>query len=417
MAAAAANVLVELTHLDEFAADRPYTADLSLNGRWLAFAGYADSSNVTIVDLRTGGARSLSGHKHWVYSVRFSPDSAHLASASFDHDVIVWSVEDGAEQRRFTHAGGAFSVAFSPDGTCLAAGVGGGTYVDADAGVVHLDGVKLWSVETGELLAMLPTPDAAVLSVCFSPNARWLAAADARNRMYVWEFEERAATEMTTTACASGAEGEHAAAAVVPRAAITTAAAAAHARQIVSQKPTHVGGECPPETITTVAFSPCGSWLATGGQGDGCVGLWRTSDWSLSTLLACNADGSASSNIASVAFTRDSVSLVANFYMGKPVAQVWDIATRTKRAEIEAGATGNFGNSIAFSPSGLTMAVASLQRVDLFDLAPLIDFTRMPASALALRTESELSRIPIPSIVALPAAKAVSAASDRLSLE
>ena len=82
---------------------------------------------------------TLAGHSMPVYSVHFSHDGAYLASGSFDHSLIVWSVEvrhllllsclmpsdeplqTGQMLKRYTGDGGVFEVAWSHDDKRIAA--------------------------------------------------------------------------------------------------------------------------------------------------------------------------------------------------------------------------------------------------------------------------------------------------------
>jgi WD40 repeat protein len=67
--------------------------------------------------------QTLEGHRHWVRSVAFSPDSTRLASGSADNTVKIWDASSGAcLQTLEGHSNFVYSVAFSPDSTRLASG-------------------------------------------------------------------------------------------------------------------------------------------------------------------------------------------------------------------------------------------------------------------------------------------------------
>ena len=65
--------------------------------------------------------RTLARHSQAVYAVAFSPDGSLLATAGFDRRVHVWRAGDGGLVRTFAGRGGAFDVAWAPDGRRLAA--------------------------------------------------------------------------------------------------------------------------------------------------------------------------------------------------------------------------------------------------------------------------------------------------------
>ncbi|MBN1889777.1 MAG: WD40 repeat domain-containing protein [Thermoflexales bacterium] len=169
--------------------------------------------------------RELKGHASYVQSVAFSADGSLLASSAHDDALVqakdntvrVWRVSDG-ELLRTLPAGdkGWYmeSVAFSPDGSLLAASVG--------------SRVWLWRVSDGQLLRELEGHTSTVRSVAFSADGTVLASGAWDNTVRLWRVPDG---------------------------------------QLLRTLEGHT------DYVTSLAFSPDGRWLASGAY-DGTLRLW-----------------------------------------------------------------------------------------------------------------------------------------------
>jgi WD40 repeat protein len=115
----------------------------------------------------------LSGHTEVVRCVAFSPDSKMLASGSDDGTFRLWDVVDtGEELHTLTGSQfGLYRVMFSPNGKML---------LTTDGPIEKA--VRLWNVNTGQLLRKLDMADSRVFidwssSVMFSPDGKTIASA------------------------------------------------------------------------------------------------------------------------------------------------------------------------------------------------------------------------------------------------
>ena len=191
---------------------------------------------------------TLHGHKKSINSVAFSPDGTKLASGSDDTAIRLWQIPTGKAlytlggvnspqvpvevlpatrpDKNINELGiddeaeiirdGVQSVAFSPDGTILAS--------------ASLDGVRLWNVGTGQLIAVLTGgTDSPGFSVKFSKDGTILASGSWTDTVELWDVSTR----------------KH-----------------------IASFPGHTGNVC------AVAFSPNGAVLASGSH-DGTGLLWK----------------------------------------------------------------------------------------------------------------------------------------------
>lgn len=266
-------------------------------------------------------------------TVSFTPDGKHLAVAS---SIGIW-IYDVATARELTLLNGGRatlirSVAYSPDGTLVAAGTGNGS-------------VQLWEVKRGRLLATLLQLGCwrGVDGLAFSPDGR-IIASGSQDKIQLWDVENQ--THLKTL---EGHKGK----------------------------------------IFSLAFSPDGKSLASGAE-DITVKLWEIATGkNFSTLqhshevfsVAFSPDGETLLAVASNSVNLWSISTeekIATLKNGKHTrtaiyspdgsslvsgeegrAKLWDVETREKN-----GAFKHKGwiDSIAFSPDGTMLATAAAGR-------------------------------------------------------
>ena len=136
-------------------------AVFSPDGRWVATK--SDDDNLRLWETSTGQLRQiLAKHSGTIYDMVFSRDGRALVTGSRDGTAILWDVTTGHLKYELGGFDGRVPrVAFSRDGRIVAAKGGYNEHV-----------VKLWKVDTGELLFTLPLPGRKddVEEIEFSPD-------------------------------------------------------------------------------------------------------------------------------------------------------------------------------------------------------------------------------------------------------
>lgn len=112
------------------------------------------------------------------WDLAFSPRGDRVAVGLHDGRLLIYSVPDLTLVKTLSHPGQVNSVAYSPDGMYLAAGV-----AEAEGGVVYL-----WNVEQGVLVRRTLAHPYSVPGLAFSPTGQFLATGAVDRAVKVWQL-------------------------------------------------------------------------------------------------------------------------------------------------------------------------------------------------------------------------------------
>ena len=162
-------------------------------GRFRALVFSPDDSKIIgggfrrigIWNVANGGlVKELSGHRAYITDFSLSPDGQLLASSSEDTTVRIWNLKTGestvfAKEKEDPIMG----VAFSPDGKFIATASGD------DTRPTQPGHVKLYSVESGELVREFAKHDRVATKVRFSPDGKLLASTSFDEKVLIHDVE------------------------------------------------------------------------------------------------------------------------------------------------------------------------------------------------------------------------------------
>ncbi|MBI3001776.1 MAG: caspase family protein [Deltaproteobacteria bacterium] len=402
-------------------ADDVLAIDFSRKGQLLASGG--SKGAVKLWEVATGQeVRTLAGHTGEVHVVAFTPDGSFLASGSSDKRIKVWNVSTGREMRSIAGYTSQFhgsitasfgegevklwevatgrqvvsipaghrrvgiqSLAFTPDGCCLALGA--------------VDGViKLWELATGRDLRTLSAKTNPGQSLAVSPSGKLLVSAGAG--VTLWEaatgWQPRTLDEIEPVwSLAFSPDGELLASGDEKTVRLSDLATGRNLRTLSGHT----------ERVLSVAFSPDGRWL-TSGSWDKTVRLWDVASgrevrtlaghtgWILAVAFSpdgrwlatgsldgmiklsevvtgreLRAMGGPTSPVRSISFSPDGRFLASGHTsLDNKVLKVWEVATG-REVQTFSGHT-NFVQTVAFSPDGGLLASGSGDNtVRLWDVA------------------------------------------------
>ncbi|MFG3552596.1 WD40 repeat domain-containing protein [Streptomyces sp. NPDC047725] len=273
-----------------------------------------------------------------VYAVAFSPDGSLLAAGSHDGTVRLWDTTTRTPlgQPLTGHNGLVYTVAFSPDGSLLATGSHDGT-------------VRLWDTTTRTVGQTLTDNLGPVTSVAFSPDGSLLATGSHDGTLRLWDTTTRTPAGPPPSA---HSKPVHAVAFSPDGSLLATGSRDGTVRLWDTTTRTPVGRPLTDNHGPTpvVAFSPNGSLLATGHY-DHTLGLWDTA---AHTPVGQPLTGH-SKPVVAVAFSPDGSLLATGSY--DQTVRLWDTATRAVGQPL----TGHRGRvqAVAFSPDGSLLATGS----------------------------------------------------------
>jgi WD40 repeat protein len=151
----------------------------SRDGKLLATGDYDDKRSLPVIRLWDAGTgkelRRIEGRFHGIESLAFSADSKTVITSGTDNIIRLWDVATGTERAPRGNQGYVGNVTRSPDGRTLA--------------YVNRDSIRLLDLATGEEIGSLPTGFA--LSLAFSPDGTILAAGTHENAIFLWDVGTR----------------------------------------------------------------------------------------------------------------------------------------------------------------------------------------------------------------------------------
>jgi WD40 repeat protein len=309
---------------------------------------FAVAGGYTLYFLKTQPlVRTLTGHSDQAVSVAFSPDGSLIAANDWNGTLLDWSTADGRLQAPAISGVSGHTNPFSPDGKWIAAGS-------------HRD-VKIWDAATKRDLRTFSGHQGEVRAVAFSHDGKLLVSGATDNMVFIWDLagnqpgRRLAGHSDLVYSVAFSSDGKRVASAGFDQKVNIWDVASG---QIVKTLPGT-------NRMMAAIFSSDDALLATTGDSDGSVTIWDASSWQLVRRWT-----PGSGQVTTIAFS-PSDKLIASAGADS-VVRVWDTATGTLVRPPYTGHTGTIW-AVEFSPDGKWIASASGDRTVKIWKAPQID--------------------------------------------
>lgn len=287
--------------------------------------------NFTNADLRKSVFSETLGN---VWSVAFSPDGSTLAASDTAGTIHLWNILDG--QKVLTcdgHQHWVCEVAFSSDGHLLVSASGDNT-------------VKIWSAKTGGCLRTLTHHQDWVISIALSPTAPIFASSSADRTIRLWDLNTGKPLRVL-----EGHQHWICKIAFSPDGSMLASGSDDRTIKLWDVQT----GKClktiegHTNTVRSVAFSPDGTMLASGSE-DATIKLWDVQTSACVRTLTGHLD-----QVRSVSFSPDGQILLSGSF--DETIKLWDRSTGKclKTLHQHRGVV----RSAIFSPTGKTIASGS----------------------------------------------------------
>jgi WD40 repeat protein len=294
----------------------------------LAIAGFWISSALHPL------VRTLTGHSADADSIAFTPDGTRIAAGGWDATIKVWDSANGSPVLTI-HGFSGNAAPFSPDGKWIAAG--------ADD-----NSVRIWDAKTGRVLHSFVKHTQKVRTVAFSPDGRLLVSGAEDALLYVWDVANDALVRPLV-----GHKDKVLSAAFSPDG--KRIVSAGFDGNIIVWDVATGQNPYPPLTshdkVSAVVFSPDGVTVASAGW-DGSVRVWDVDNGQ--HLREYKGD----SIVTSVAFSPDGKLIAAGYNDGS--VNLWDSETVRLIRKFTEHTQAVWG--VGFSPDGKWIASASADK-------------------------------------------------------
>ena len=285
----------------------------------------------------------LKGHMSGIYTskiwcIAFRPDGKVLASAGQDRTVRLWDVNTRQQIRTFGISVYPTSdIAFSPDGKILASATGT-DHVDPKEDVHN---IYLWDADTGELLHTLYGHTSIVDDVSFHPDGKILASTSDDLTVRLWDVNTGQQIRILT-------------------------------------------GHTDAHMFMSIAFSPDGNMLVTGGGHYNAVGLWDANTGQQIRTLTLNPHLVQHVNFHmkeirkhisekgwkkitgdDVAFSPDRNTIAS---VGPSSIHLWDTDSGQDHRILHNGQYPDISTDVAFSPDGSTIVGIGWHEAHVWDV-------------------------------------------------